>query len=197
MLISNDYYPAIAQANVSVINQGVRALDATGVIGADGQHTPCDAVVLGTGFRVSAPFDAGFVTGLEQRDLATEWQDGPEAYLGTVVAGYPNLFMLAGPNTALGHNSMIYMLESQMNYVMSALALLDGTPDQRLVVGSDVQRRYNEAVQRDLSGSVWNTGGCHSWYRHPDGKNVALWPDFTWRFRARTRKARIKDFTSY
>ncbi|MFK8015028.1 MAG: flavin-containing monooxygenase [Gammaproteobacteria bacterium] len=197
VLISNDYYPAIAQSNVEIIAQGVRALDATGVIGADGQHRPCDAVVLGTGFRVSAPFDPGFVTGLKQRDLAGDWHDGPEAYLGTVIAGYPNLFMLAGPNTALGHNSMIYMIESQMNYVMSVLRMLDTAADQRLVVGDDVQRRYNDDVQHDLSESVWNTGGCRSWYRHPAGKNVALWPDFTWRFRARTRAVRPDDFTSY
>ena len=197
VLISNDYYPAIAQPNVSVIGQPVQGLNATGVISADGQHTPSDAVIFGTGFRVSTPFDRGFVTGLEQRDLAEEWESGPQAYLGTVIAGYPNLFLLTGPNTALGHNSMIYMIESQVNYIMSALELSDRTPDGRLVVGEEVQRRYNAQVQSDLADSIWNTGGCSSWYRHPSGKNTALWPDFTWRFRARTRKAKRADFTTF
>ena len=194
VLISNDYYPALAQDNVRVVPQPVRALDATGVIAADGTHTPCDAVVLGTGFNVSAPFDPGFVIGEQGRDLAREWTDGPEAYLGTVVAGYPNLYMLAGPNTALGHNSMIYMIESQVNYVMSAIDLMERAHLERLAVCEDVQRRYNAAVQKELAGSVWNTGGCRSWYRHPSGKNVALWPDFTWRFRKRTKQVNPDDF---
>ncbi len=196
VLISNDYYPALNQDNVTLVNQGVRALDATGVIAMDGTHTACDVVVLGTGFNVTAPFDEGFVTGQNGSDLARLWQDGPQAYLGTVVAGFPNLFMIAGPNTALGHNSMIYMIESQLRFIMSALQLQARSPGQVLVVDDDVQREFNEQVQRDLAHSVWNTGGCTSWYKHEGGKNVALWPGFTWRFRARTKHANPADFKS-
>jgi cation diffusion facilitator CzcD-associated flavoprotein CzcO len=194
VLISNDYYPALMRANVDVIAQGVRSLDATGVIASDGSHTPCDVVVLGTGFNVTAPFDEGFVRGRDGLDLASHWEAGPQAYLGTVVAGFPNLYMLAGPNTALGHNSMIYMLESQIEYVMGALEhqRVSGAP--RVEVRSDVQQRFNDKVQGALAGSVWNTGGCTSWYKHATGRNVALWPDFTWRFRARTRQFDPQDY---
>ncbi|MFK7887983.1 MAG: flavin-containing monooxygenase [Gammaproteobacteria bacterium] len=194
VLISNDYYPALTRDHVEVVTQGVEALDETGVIAVDGTHTPVDAVVLGTGFNVTAPFDAGFIRGLNGLDLATHWQAGPEAYLGTVIAGFPNLFMLAGPNTALGHNSMIYMLESQIEYVMAALDYQRKHDVSRLDVNVAVQQRYNDKVQGGLAGSVWNTGGCTSWYKHPSGRNVALWPDFTWRFRARTRRLDPRDF---
>lgn len=194
VLISNDYYPTLARSNVDVITQGVSALDESGVIASDGTHTPCDVVVLGTGFNVSAPFDVGFVRGRDGLDLATHWQAGPEAYLGTVVAGFPNLYMLAGPNTALGHNSMIYMLESQIEYVMTALDYQRTAGVPRVEVLPDVQRRFNGKVQGALAGSVWNTGGCTSWYKHANGRNVALWPDFTWRFRARTRRFEPQDY---
>lgn len=194
VLLSNDYYPALNRDNVEVLPVGATRVTAHSVVAADGSEHAADVIVLGTGFRASEPFDRGFVTRDDGTDLLDAWRDGPEAYRGTVVAGFPNLFFLAGPNTGLGHSSMIYMLESQVAFVMSALDALARDELPCVEVCAAAQRRYNDSLQRALGRSVWNTGGCRSWYQHKNGKNVALWPGFTWRFRQLTRAVDLADF---
>ena len=128
------------------------------------------------------------VHGRKGQSLDAVWRDGAEAYLGTTVAGFPNLFLLIGPNTGLGHNSMVFMIESQIPYVLDAVKRMRAR-DLRLVdVRPDVQAAYNVELQRRLEGSVWNTGGCKSWYIDANGRNSTAWPDFTWRFWLRTRR---------
>jgi hypothetical protein len=110
------------------------------------------------------------------------------AYKGTTVAGFPNMFVLVGPNTGLGHTSMVYMIESQLNYVVDAVSVMKARGLTRLDVRQDAQDAYNDEMQQKLAGSVWMTGGCASWYLDAHGNNTTLWPDFTFRFRKQTKR---------
>ena len=189
ILMSNDYFPAIAADTVTLSTERIVAIDRDGVRTADGAHHRLDALILSTGFKASAPFPRGLIFGIGGRDLIEVWRDGPQAYKGTTVSGFPNLFLLMGPNTGLGHNSMIYMIESQIAYVMDALRTMDARGLAQVEVRADVQERFNDVLHQRLRRSVWQTGGCTSWYRHPvSGRNVVLWPGFTWAFRQQTRR---------
>lgn len=189
VLISDNYYPALAQPNVEVITTGIREVRRNSIVTTDGVERPVDAIIYGTGFHATDPLPRGVVFGRNGQDLLDAWKDGPEAYKGAAVAGFPNLFFLMGPNTGLGHNSMVYMIESQIAYVMDALKLMDKQRLKAVEVRAERQARYNETLQQKSKNTVWTTGGCKSWYLHPvSGKNVTLWPGFTWQFRRDTRR---------
>jgi cation diffusion facilitator CzcD-associated flavoprotein CzcO len=194
VLLSSDYYPAITQPNVALVTTPIREIVADGIVTEDGAHHRVDAIICGTGFEVNdagAPFT---VIGARGADLDARWRrDGPEAYLGTSMADFPNFFMMVGPNTGLGHNSMIYMIESHIAYIADCLRVLRRRGARAMEVRPDVQRAYNERLQRDLQRSVWQTG-CRSWYLSESGKNTALWPGFTFAFRHRTRRVRAADY---
>ena len=183
ILLSDDFYPALQRPNVSLANHAVVRATPTGVITADGAHHVLDVLIAATGFQVAdagTPFD---IKGQNGMDLNAIWSKGPQAYLGTVVSGFPNLFLMTGPNTGLGHNSMVYIIESQTRFVMAALAALQAKGVAAFDVKAQEQARFNDTVQAKLRGSVWNTGGCNSWYLAADGSNRTLWPDFTFRLR--------------
>ncbi|MFV8835106.1 NAD(P)/FAD-dependent oxidoreductase [Aquisalimonas sp.] len=189
VLIADDYYPAVCADNVELITSGVREIREHGVVDANGKERPVDTLIFGTGFSAADPVPEGMITGRDGRDLGREWRSGPEAYKGTTVAGFPNLFLLMGPNTGLGHSSVVYMIESQIRYVLDAVRQMDRHGIASVEVRPERQDAFNRRVQQRLSGTVWNTGGCRSWYLHPvSGRNVTLWPDFTWRFRWQTRR---------
>ncbi|WP_309491399.1 flavin-containing monooxygenase [Trinickia mobilis] len=194
VLLSRDFYPAVSQPNVDVVTTPIREIVGGGIVTDDGTHYPVDAIICGTGFQVGdagAPFE---VIGAQGADLDALWrQQGPEAYLGTSVAGFPNFFMLTGPNTGLGHNSMIYMIESQIAYIADCLRALRRRGARTMTLKHDVQRAFNERLQRGTQRSVWATG-CHSWYLSGSGRNTALWPGFTFTFRRRTRRVRAADY---
>jgi len=188
VLLSNDYYPALARPNVSLVTDAIVRIGKKGIVTADGVEHQFDAIIACTGFQAAeagAPFP---VFGSDGRGLDDTWRDGANAYLGTTVNGFPNLFIMTGPNTALGHNSMIYMIEAQSRYVMDALRQLSQRPAQALDVKAQVQVRYNHGLQERLAKTVWQTGGCSSWYRAKSGLNTTLWPDFTFVFRSRLRR---------
>jgi cation diffusion facilitator CzcD-associated flavoprotein CzcO len=189
VLISNDYYPAVSQANVSLITEGIQEVTANSVIDRNGVEREVDLIIFGTGFQAADPVPSKMIYGKQGMDLLDAWKDGPEAYKGTAVAGFPNLYLIVGPNTGLGHSSMVYMIESQVAYVLDALktALKTGKPVQE--VKAEKQAAFNQKLQSRTAQTVWNTGGCSSWYLHPkSGKNVTLWPGFTWQFRRITRR---------
>jgi cation diffusion facilitator CzcD-associated flavoprotein CzcO len=133
------------------------------------------------------------IVGRDGLALTEVWRNGVEGFLGTTIAGFPNLFVLTGPNTGLGHSSMIFMIESQLNYLLDGLRLLDEKRAVALDTRRDRQDAYNRQIQRRLDGSVWLKGGCASWYLDADGRNRTLWPDYTFRFRSRTRRVRAGD----
>ncbi|HUP91921.1 MAG TPA: NAD(P)/FAD-dependent oxidoreductase [Solimonas sp.] len=193
VLISDDYYPALAQRNVDVVTTGIREVRAHSIVTTDGVERPVDAIVYGTGFKAQDPLPRGAVFGRGGQDILDTWHDGPQAYKGTTVAGFPNFFMLVGPNTGLGHSSMVYMIESQIAYVMQAVRAIRGKRLKLMDVRPEVQAGFNAKLQAQLSGSVW-TADCKSWYINANGKNTTLWPGFTFRFRQATRRLDLRDY---
>jgi len=163
-----------------------------GLLTGDGAVHAVDTIVWGTGFQATDFLTPMTVTGPGGRELREAWRDGAEAYLGISVAGFPNLFLLYGPNTNLGHNSIVYMLESQIRYVVQAVRRI-ATGQAALAVRPDVQRRFNEWVQARITATVWDRG-CTSWYRTASGRNTTNWPDFTFAYRARTRRFDEADY---
>ncbi|MES2885353.1 MAG: NAD(P)/FAD-dependent oxidoreductase [Pseudomonadota bacterium] len=189
VLISNDYYPAVAKPNVALVTEGIQQVKAHSVIDGNGVEREVDAIIFGTGFQATDPVPAKMIFGKGGVDLLDTWQDGPEAYKGTTIAGFPNLFLIVGPNVGLGHSSMVYMIESQVAYVMAALKTMKQIDKPVFEVKAEKQAEFNAKLQEKTQGTVWNTGGCKSWYLHPkSGKNVTLWPGFTWQFRNETKK---------
>jgi cation diffusion facilitator CzcD-associated flavoprotein CzcO len=186
MLISNEWYPAISRPNVEVIAEGLREVRGSEVVGSDGTARTVDAIIFGTGFATNDFLAPMSTTGLNGVDLRDTWHDGAEAYLGITVSGYPNMFILYGPNTNLGHNSIIYMLESQTDYALSAIRYVGTYGTTWANVRPEVQREYNEELQSRLGDTVWESG-CASWYRTASGKNTNNWPSFTIEYRRRTR----------
>jgi cation diffusion facilitator CzcD-associated flavoprotein CzcO len=194
ILLSNEYYPAIQQPNVSVIVDGIKEINATGIVTRDGAQHDVDAIVLATGFQASEDVSRYDVKGIGGLDLNEAWRSGAEAYLGTTVSGFPNMFLVVGPNTGLGHSSMILMIEAQVNYIMQALKSIRQQKVRYIDVKKEVQQKYNETLQAELAKSVWQSGGCHSWYQTKDGKNVTLWPGFTFTFMKRTKKFEMDKY---
>jgi cation diffusion facilitator CzcD-associated flavoprotein CzcO len=193
ILLSNDYYKALKQPNVDVVTEKIVGVTPTGVVTADGVEHEVDTIIFGTGFKIADGMSQVSVTGRDGVKLGDVWADGPEAFLGTTVAGFPNLFLVVGPNTGLGHSSMVYMIESQVNYLVDALRVLDEHGAVAIDTRRDRQETFNASIQRRLDGSVWSQGGCASWYLDENGKNRTLWPDYTFTFRRRTRKVRPAD----
>ncbi|HEU0023731.1 MAG TPA: NAD(P)/FAD-dependent oxidoreductase [Thermoleophilaceae bacterium] len=188
ILPSDEWYPAITQPNVEVVTDGIREVRARSIVTSDGTEREVDTIVFGTGFHVTDIAIASMIRDRGGRSLAEEWNGSPEAYLGTTVSGYPNLFLLTGPNTGLGHNSIVFMIESQINYVAGALRALRSRGAATLEVHPEAQQAYNAELERRTRGTVWVTGGCSSYYIDRNGHNSTLWPTFTWPFRQRTRR---------
>jgi cation diffusion facilitator CzcD-associated flavoprotein CzcO len=188
VLISNDYLPALGRENVEVVTEAIDEVRPRSIVTADGAEREVDTIIFGTGFHVTDMPAAERVRGRDGRTLAEHWAGSPQAHLGAMVAGYPNLFFLVGPNTGLGHNSIVFMIESQCNYVVSALRLMDERGAAELDVRPEAQAAYNARLQEQMRGTVWTSGGCASWYLDANGRNTTLWPSFTWPFRERTRR---------
>ena len=188
ILLSNDYYPALMRPNVSVETAAIAGVSTRGVVLADGRTIDLDAIVLSTGFQAAdaaAPFA---VRGRDGQLLDDAWKDGAEAYLGTTVAGFPNMFLIVGPNTGLGHNSMVHIIESQIAYIAKALDTMFAKNLSRLEVLPERQKAYNNEIHPRLERAVWGSGGCVSWYRAKNGRNTTLWPGFASEYRLRMRR---------
>lgn len=188
VLISNDYYPALAQDNVELITRGIERINDAGLITADGTHHGADVIIYGTGFKATEPMPRGRLIGRDGIDIVDAWADGMQAYKGTTVNGFPNLFMLTGPNTGLGHSSVVFTIETQLAYVLDAMRRMDEAGWRQFEVRAEAQQRYNDWLMRKIDGTVWQRGGCRSWYQDRNGRNVALWPGFTFGFRWRLRR---------
>jgi cation diffusion facilitator CzcD-associated flavoprotein CzcO len=188
--LSNDYYPTLCRPDVELVTTPITEVRPHAVVTADGREHPADVLVYGTGFHVTDSVGKLDVTGTGGLTLADAWADGMRAYLGVTVAGFPNLYLLVGPNSGLGHNSMVFMIESQIRYVMQALRL----GAERVAVRADVQDAYNDGIQRRLRRGVWQVGGCRSWYLDAHGANRTLWPGFCTGYWRRTRRLRPADY---
>ena len=195
VLLSNDYYPALAQPNVEVVTAGITEVRESAVVDSNGDEHEVDTVIFGTGFQVSDPPVAGRICGKDGRTLKEVWaQTGMTAFHGTTVAGFPNLFFLVGPNTGLGHNSIVYMIESQIAYLVDALERMDAAGVAAVEPRPALQDAWNAQLQSDLQGTVWNAGGCSSWYLDANGRNTTLWPTFTLPYRRRLARFPLEQY---
>ena len=192
VLISPDYYSTLERPNVELVTQGVRELTKSGVVAEDGSERAADVIVLSTGFESTQFLAPMEIRGHDGRDLNEAWREGANAYLGMTVAGFPNLFVMYGPNTNLGSGSIIFQLESQMAYIADAVERLRRTGGV-LSVRREVQQSFDSEMQSRLSTSVWQTG-CHNWYIDEHGRNTNNWPGFTIEYRRRTRRLDPADY---
>ncbi len=187
ILIANDYYPALARDNVTVIPHGLERVSANTITTADGQTREVDAIVFGTGFRVTSVLGRFPVIGRGGVDMNDVWADKMTAYLGTTMAGFPNMFVLLGPNTGLGHNSMVFMIEAQVHYAMQCMRRAERAGARTIEVREQEEVAFNDKLQPRLARAVWSSG-CNSWYLDAKGDNVSAWPGSTLEFWLRTRR---------
>ncbi|MEV2220497.1 NAD(P)/FAD-dependent oxidoreductase [Nocardia vinacea] len=195
MLISNDYYPALSRPNVDVVTDGIAEVRANSIVTKDGTEREIDALIVATGFHVTDSPTYNAISGKDGRTLAEVFDEiGQQGYKGSAVANFPNMFFLLGPNVGLGHTSMVYMIESQINYIADALATVDRLGLRTVEVKRAAQDTYNKNLQGKLVRSVWSTGGCASWYLDKHGNNTTLWPDFTFEFRRITKNFDVSAY---
>jgi len=195
VLISNKFYPMFNRKNVSLVTERIDRVTPNGIVTSDGVEHPADCIILGTGFQVDPRLYMKDFTlkGRKGHTLGKDWKDGVEGYMGTMVSGYPNMYQLVGPNAGLGHNSIIFMIEAQVDYILKCMEGARLRYADYLDVKPEAQQRFNENAQKALKGTVWATG-CTSWYQQADGKNFAVWPYSTWKFWLWTRRVHETDF---
>jgi cation diffusion facilitator CzcD-associated flavoprotein CzcO len=194
LLISSDWYPALQASNVEVVTAGIREIRSHSIVCENGVERTIDAIIFATGFDTQNNLSRLAVSGRGGQWLTRRWQDRPDAYLGTLISGFPNLYTMLGPNSGLAHNSQIYMIESQARYILSCLKLCRQRAARSLDVRENVQVGFNEDLQQRLAKTIWQTGGCSNWYQDTAGRNTINWPGTSREFRRRTSHARAADF---
>ncbi len=193
VLISDDWYPALQRENVELVTSGIREIRDRAIVTADGREHAVDVLIFGTGFYATDNPMAAKIHGRGGRSLRDAWAGGEEGYKGTTVHGFPNLFLITGPNTGLGHSSMVFMIESGVEYILRCLQGMRAAGALAMEVRAEVQERYNRDLQQRLRGTVWESG-CDSWYKHASGKVTTLWPGFTFSYRRACRDFRPADY---
>ncbi|MGK2866170.1 MAG: flavin-containing monooxygenase [Mycobacterium sp.] len=195
ILNSDIYYRGIANPKTTVITDKITRMTADGIVTADGAEHPVDVVVWATGFHVTDSYTYVDIKGADGEDLVDRWNaEGMAAHRGITVAGMPNLFFLLGPNTALGHNSVVFMIESQIRYAAQAIAAVDAAGAAALAPSRRAQDEFNAELQGDLAGTVFSTGGCQSWYMDAHGVNRTLWSGMTWQYWLATRRFEASEY---
>ncbi|MEU8629495.1 NAD(P)/FAD-dependent oxidoreductase [Streptomyces sp. NPDC048669] len=176
ILLTNDYYPALQRPDVDLITSPIAEFTKTGLTTADGKSHEADVVILATGFSTDNRCATEHIVGRDGMTIQEAWRDGMTAHLGTTVAGFPNMFMLMGPNSGGGAQSILFVIEAQLHYIVECLRMMRTRRASRLEVRAEVQRAFNSRLHRRLAGSVWNSGGCHSWFLDDKGQNRQSWP---------------------
>jgi len=193
VLFSNDWYPALSDPKVTVISHAIKRVEVDAVVTADGQRHPADVLIMGTGFQATSFLSPMRIEGLGGIDLNQAWKRGAEAYLGMCMPGFPNFFMLYGPNTNLGHNSIVFMLECQLRYLSGAFDALKKQPGLSLQIRKSVQAHYQQALEKRLRQSIW-ASGCNSWYHDEHGRITTNWPGSTLSYAWQSRRFKPTDF---
>ncbi len=197
VLLSNDWYPALAKKNVELVTDPIAKLTATGVVTADGVEREIDVLVVATGFLATDLPIASQIKGKTGQTLGDAWAEtGIQAYKGSTVTGFPNLFFIVGPNTGLGHSSMVYMIESQVAYLVEASRTMRRFGLATVEPHVQAQQDWNADLQRRMRRTVWSRGGCQSWYLDAHGRNVTLWPRTTYKFRQLTARFDLAAYRS-
>jgi cation diffusion facilitator CzcD-associated flavoprotein CzcO len=195
VLVSDDFYPTLTRANVELVTDGIAEVREHSIVTEDGVERPADVLIFGTGFRATEPLIGIRLVGRGGAEIHDAWRERMSAYLGVTVSGFPNLFLLLGPNTGLGHNSVLLMIEAQVRYVMSCLALMKRGKKRVLEVRPEKQREFVADIHRRMAGTVWQSGGCRSWYQDQHtGENTTLWPGSVVAYTRRTKSASAADY---
>lgn len=195
ILVSNKYFPTFNRHNVELVTEKIQELTEHRIITQDGKERPIDCLIYGTGF-ITDPriYMKNFqCTGLDGVELNEVWKQGAESYYGICVKDFPNLFQLLGPNTLLAHNSVIFMIEAQVEYILQLMQLVDRSQSDAIMVKDQAQDTFNQQVQHMFEKTVWQSG-CVSWYQQEGGKNFALWPTYTWKYWLKTKKPNAADY---
>ena len=195
ILVSSDYYPIFNLDGVSLVTENIKSFDESGVVTSDGAYHQADAVILGTGYLLDPRvyMNELDVVGCNGATLKDRWTENLASYFGITVPGFPNMFQLSGPNSGLSHNSVIFMIEAQVQYIISAMKKMQQSGVKSIEVKSEPFDKFNQAVQGNYQGTVWSSG-CTSHYKDVDGKNIVLWPLPTWKFRSQTRSINLDDY---
>ena len=186
--MSNSYYRALTQPNAEVVTDAITEIRPDSIVTADGTEREVDTIILGTGFKIFDNPGMAMIRGRNGQTLTEQWQGSPRAYLGTAVPGFPNLFFIVGPNSAGGFNSIIFTSEAHINYVICALREMERQGVDAIEVRPEVYEAFNRDTEHRLADSVWNEGGCASWYIDDNGRNDVWWPTFMARLWQRTRR---------
>ncbi len=195
VIISSTLYPALGRSNVSLHSreQGIAAIDETGIVTRDGQHIDLDLIVWSTGYDATDGVISYPVTGKNGTQLKDFWARYPRAYLGTSLPDFPNLFIVTGPNTGIGHTSALFIIESQMNYILDCIRTLKEHGLRSIEVRPEAERTYTEMIHREMERTVWKSGGCHSWYQSKSGHVIAMFPGFSFSYHRLTRALKPAD----
>ncbi|MDL5601538.1 NAD(P)/FAD-dependent oxidoreductase [Bacillus subtilis] len=195
VLLSNTYYPALTRPNVTLHSreQGIAALDETGIVTTDGQHIDVDLIVWSTGYDATDGVISYPVSGKNGVKLRDVWAQYPRAYLGTSLPDFPNLFIVTGPNTGIGHTSALFIIESQMNYILDCIRTVQAKGLRSIEVRPEAERTYTQMIHREMERTVWKTGGCHSWYQSRSGHVIAMFPGFSFSYHRLTRALKPAD----
>ncbi|UIN53210.1 flavin-containing monooxygenase [Pseudomonas kribbensis] len=195
VLLSSTYYPALTRPNVTLHSreQGIASLDETGIVTTDGQHIDVDLIVWSTGYDATDGVISYPVRGKNAVQLRDVWAQYPHAYLGTSLPDFPNLFIVTGPNTGIGHTSALFIIESQMNYILDCIRTLQAKGLRSIEVRPEAERTYTQMIHREMERTVWKTGGCHSWYQSRSGHVIAMFPGFSFSYHRLTRALKPAD----
>jgi len=195
VILSDTLYPAYCRDNVSLFDKhnGISEITEKGIISADGVEHELDLIVYSTGYDATDGVISYPVVGRDGKTLAAVWEDYPRAYLGTSAPGFPNLFIVTGPNTGIGHTSALFLIESQMNYIMNCIKNLDKRKQQVIEVTASAEDKYTTHIHQEMLRTVWHNGGCNSWYKSKSGKVIAMFPGFSFTFRRWAKKFKPAD----
>ena len=196
ILLSDDYLPAMSSPNAELVTDRIVEVTSTAIVTADGRARDVGVIVFATGFRATDPPLAPLIRGRGGLSLADSWEASPAAYMGTTTSGFPNLFFLLGPNTGLGHSSVVLMIEAQIEHILQVLAMAERRGDVAIEPSAEAQERYVRWLDDRLAPTVWNRGGCKSWYLDATGRNSALWPYRVGRFSRVVKRVRRADYVA-
>jgi len=195
VILSDTLYPSYCRDNVTLYdkNNGIREITEKGIITQDGQEHELDLIIYSTGYDATDGVISYPVLGRDGESIADFWQDYPRGYQGTCIPGFPNLFVVTGPNTGIGHTSAIFIIEAQMQYIMSCIQNVEKRNQQTIEVKAQAEQDYTDLIHREMARTVWQTGGCNSWYKSKSGKVIAMFPGFSFTFKRWAKNFKSND----
>ncbi|GAA5317345.1 MAG: NAD(P)/FAD-dependent oxidoreductase [Candidatus Pelagadaptatus aseana] len=199
VIVSNTLYPAYCRDNVTLHDRhdGIKTITPEGLVTDSGKTIALDLIVYSTGYDATDGVISYPVIGRHNKSLADFWSDYPRAYLGTAIPDFPNLFIVTGPNTGIGHTSALFLIESQMRYILNSIERVRRDQWAAVEVNADAEQRYTDWIHEEMQQTVWHHGGCNSWYKSKSGKVIAMFPGFSFTFRRWASQFKENDHSFY